>query len=84
MVTKLIRKSLTAPEKSGHHNVSGRNQEVSKVVRSARLCIACQQVSTDTETRHRQTQTDRERERRTIKMKRDRQTESRETGWHVF
>ena len=32
MVTKLNRKSLSALGKSGHHNVSGRKQEVSGVV----------------------------------------------------
>ena len=42
MVTKVNRKSLRAEEISGHHNVPGRNQEVSRAVRSARLCVACQ------------------------------------------
>ena len=36
MVPKLNRKTLRALEKSGHHNVPRRNQEVSGVVRSAR------------------------------------------------
>ena len=44
MVTTLNRKSLGAQEKSGHHKVSGRNQEVSRVVRSARLCVTCQHL----------------------------------------
>ena len=43
MVTKLTRKSLRAQEKSGRHSVTGRNQKVSGVVRSARLCVACQE-----------------------------------------
>ena len=42
MVTKLNRKSLGALEKSGHHNVPERNQEVSGVVHSARLFVKCQ------------------------------------------
>ena len=44
LTVKLIRKSLGAQEKSGHHKVSGRNQEVSGVVRSARLCVTCQHL----------------------------------------
>ena len=43
-VTKLNRKSLGAPEKSGHHSVPGRDQEVSGVVRSARLGVTCQKM----------------------------------------
>ena len=42
MVTKLNRKSLRAQEKSGHHDVPGRNQEVTRVVHSACLCVKCQ------------------------------------------
>ena len=41
MVTKLNRKSLRALEKSGHHHVPGRKQEVSGVVDSGRLCVMC-------------------------------------------
>ena len=39
MVTKLSRKSLRALAKPGHHNVPGKNQEVARVVHSARLCV---------------------------------------------
>ena len=39
MVAKLNRKSLRAPEKSGHYNVPGTNQEV---VHNARLRVICQ------------------------------------------
>ena len=42
MVTKLNRKSPRALEKSSHHNVPGRNQDVSGVVHCARLCVICQ------------------------------------------
>ena len=48
MVTKLNRKTLRAQEKSGHHNAPGGNQEVAEVVRSARLCVACQHSSSGT------------------------------------
>ena len=51
MVTKLNRKTLRAPEKSGHHNMPGGNQEVLGVVHSARLC-------------HRSTKTAREKQQR--------------------
>ena len=44
MVTHLNRKSLTTLEKSGHHNVTGKNQEVSGVVHSACQCVMCQQM----------------------------------------
>ena len=39
MVTTLNRKSLRALEKAGHQNVTGKNQVVSEVVHSARLCV---------------------------------------------
>ena len=42
MVTKLNRKSRRAPGKSGHHNVPGKNREVSRAVHSAPLCVICQ------------------------------------------
>ena len=42
MITKLSRQSLRGLEKSGHHNVPGRNQEVSGVVHSASVCVICQ------------------------------------------
>ena len=42
IVAKLKRKSLRALGKSGHHSVPGRNQGVSGVVHSARLCAVCQ------------------------------------------
>ena len=40
MVTQINRKPLRAQEKSGHHNVPRRNQQVSRVIRSAHLCVA--------------------------------------------
>ena len=60
MVTKLIRKSLRAQEKSGHHSVSGRNQELSKVARNARVSVShvnkCQQTLKQDTDRHKQTE----------------------------
>ena len=41
MVSKLNRKSQRALEKSGHHNVPRRKQEVLGVVHIARLCVIC-------------------------------------------
>ena len=35
-------------DKSGHHNAPGKNQEVSRVVRNAHLCVACQHSSSGT------------------------------------
>ena len=49
MVTKLKRKSLRPLEKSGHHNVPGRNQEVSGVVHSVRLCVICEESQRERE-----------------------------------
>ena len=48
MVTKHNRMSLGALEKSGHHNQSRKEQEVSGVVHSARLCVICQHSSSGT------------------------------------
>ena len=45
MVIKLSRKSPRTVEKSGHQNVTGRNQEVSGVVHCARPRIMCQHAS---------------------------------------
>ena len=36
------KKMVRALEKSGHHTVPVKNEEVSEVVRSARLCVTCQ------------------------------------------
>ena len=38
MVTKLNRRSLRAPEKSKHHNVTRRNQEVTGVSQCPSMC----------------------------------------------
>ena len=48
MFTELSRKSLRAVEKSGHHNVPGRNQEVPGVLYSARPCVIGQHFPSST------------------------------------